>query len=111
MAAASPAKDKTTAKSTDAGTSTQDAAEKPKRESDYTVLEKVALDDLDAFLDSDKVRDVTDVYVKIGTSRGRTDKDAIGRLIGDEDDGTFVGLSRFNERTPETKTRVSRSWR
>src|SRR3954454_19636455 len=109
MAAASPAKDKTTAKSTDAGASTQDAAEKPKRESDYTVLQKVALDDLDAYLDGKL--DVQDVYVKIGTSRGRTDKDAIGRLISEDDDGTFVGLSRFNERTPETKTRVSRSWR
>jgi hypothetical protein len=110
MAAASPAKDKTTAKSTDAGTSTQDAAEKPKRESDYTVLEKVGIEDLDSYMDR-AGNDVQEVYVKIGTSKGRTDKDAIGRLISEDDDGTFVGLSRFNERTPETKTRVSRSWR
>lgn len=108
MAAASPAKDKDTAKSA-AGASTQDAAEKPKRESDYTVLEKVGIEDLDAWLNEHG--DVGEVYVKIGTSRGRTDKDAIGRLISEDDDGTFVGLSRFNERTPETKTRVSRSWR
>lgn len=77
---------------------------KPATPTDYMVLQQAEPDD-DAYSDRS-------VWVELGTAKGSNANQAIGKLAGDEPDGTFVAVPARSWRPvkPTVKVETKVSW-